>query len=118
MSLKTLIESQATSVFLNTDHFAEEVTHRPLGQAGDDVSRTVVWIEQDPDRSTVRGEETVRRVQMHIAEAVAVDVRDLWIRSSEVWATKAIQGVAGGLRMLTLERRDTETRSRGAGTIL
>lgn len=117
-TLKDLIESQATSVFLNTDHFAEDVTHRPLGNAANDQAITVSWVEQAPERSTVRGEETVRRVELDVAASLSVDGSDLWIKDSETWAVKAIQGEAGGLRRIILERHDTETRSRAAGTIL
>jgi hypothetical protein len=118
MSLQDLIAADAESVFLNTEGFAQEATHRPLGNSANDVSRTVDWNEQEPERSTERGDETVRRVLLHVAADVSVDPDDLWIKDSETWATKAIQGVVGGLRRILLERHDTETRSRGSGTIL
>lgn len=119
MSLKTLIESQVSTVFLNTDHFAEQVTHRPRGDSGGDETVTVLWDEKDPEKSYERGEETIRRAEVGVPESVACHRGDVWIRDSEVWAAVGDPPAAeGGLRMIRVERHATNSRRRAGGTIL
>lgn len=116
MTLKTLIENQVGSVFLDTDHFAETVTRLPRGGTENPKSVTAIFMEGEPDRDTSRGMEVVRKGELWVDDAVTVDVEDQWRINSELWQTLTVQGVAGGMRMLELQRNDIETR--GLGTDL
>ena len=98
------------------DHFAETVTRYPLGVVANSEPVTAIFIESKPVRDTSRGEEVVRKGELHVKDSVTVDEKDQWLINSELWQTLAVGGVEGGMRILQLQRNDPETR--GLGTNL
>lgn len=112
MTLKEQIVDDVGDVFLDTDDFAEQVTRYPSGDTGSGVAVTAIWFESSQSRDRSAGDETDRSGELSIASSVTVTITDTWLIASEVWQTKTIGFIDGGMRVLTLTRQDKRTTSR------
>lgn len=116
MTLSSLITSDVSGVFLNTDDFAETVTHWPLGVSANAASVTAVFIEgqggsEDPRRDLSRGEEVVHRARLYVPSGTSTDERDIWVVNSVQWQTLAVGPTEGGMTTVQLQRNDRERRT-------
>jgi len=116
MTLKTLIESQATTVFLNTNEFANSVIQRPKGVAADATTVTAVVEHLPTENVTERGHGFSRRAILHLAESVAVDDRDRWSINNQWWETERVDEPEGGLRRVHVTRTDKHAATSGDRT--
>lgn len=117
-TLAEQIEADVSSVFLNTDEFAESVTRHVAGiaDAETDVSATGVFIEDAADRQYETGDQIVRMATLQIAETVTVADRDAWTIRSQRWDIcngEYGQRVDGGMRTIRLKRVEKIQTSRG-----
>lgn len=115
MSLADLIAGHASSVFLNTEHFAVAATQI----TGTTSTARTVWFEElDPAVFTDRGTGTERRARLAVSDSVTVSVQDRWTISNETWEVVSIKNPRGGLVELEVKRRDDEFRNGKPGTVL
>lgn len=117
MRLNELIESQATTVFLNTDQFAEEVTHRPLGDDARDaaVIANVVWEQTAENQDGGVGNRL--KGQLDVAGELAVDPTDRWVIDGEEYQTLTVGNPQGGLRQVTVQRITTQRRTKARSVL-
>lgn len=117
MRLNALIESQAETVFLNADHFAEEVTHRPLGDDARDaaVIANVVW--EEPVTNADGGKGQLLRGRLDVAGSLAVGPTDQWVIDGRLYQTRVVGEPQGGLRPVLVQRITTERRTKARGVL-
>lgn len=118
MTLKSLIESHATSVFLNTDHFAESVTHRPLGVTANDATVTAIVEWDEPSVETSHGREVRQSGKLSVADSVSCSVKDHWVVDSVTYQATSVRPAQGGLQIVTIQAHDIEARREMRGGIL
>lgn len=108
MSLSDLIDADVSGVILNTNDFAESITHRPADDSDNDTARTVVFIEDSrvPVVDHPKGKRYVRNATIRIASSVTVTKKDTWIRNSEKWQTVADGRVVNGLKQVLVTRTE------------
>lgn len=106
MTLKTEIAADTTAVFLDTDDFAETVTHRPADDSDNDTDVTVVFIEErrTDTKETNKGAKYVRNAVIWVASSVTVTKKDTWIHNSEKWQTVAEGRTQGGMKQVMVTR--------------
>lgn len=111
MTLKSLITSDVTSVFLNTDEFAERVTRYPCGdRVGGGFSVTGVFEEQEPAKDTSRGQANVRRGTLHVAAGTDVSDNDSYLINSELWQLESWGRTDSAMMALELVRHEEHRR--------
>lgn len=107
MSLSDLMTADVSSVFLNTEDFAEGVTHWPAGDSG--IAATVTALFFEIPRIEVkedRGKKIIRRAVIQIASSTTVAKKDVWFRNSERWETVTTGNVENGLLRVHLTRTE------------
>ena len=111
MRLNELIESQAETVFLNTDHFAEEVTHRPLGDDARDaaVIANVVW--EEPQENAEGGQGQKLRGRLDVAATLTIEPADQWVIDGRLYQTRIVGEPQGGLRPVMVQRTTIQRRT-------
>lgn len=105
MTLKELMAADVSGVFLNTDDFAESITHWPANVEDDAVSRTVVFIEDSP--VTVKkdgGKAFYRNATIRIESDVTITKKDAWFRNGERWETEVEGRDVGGMKQVQVVR--------------
>lgn len=109
MSLHDLIEADTSGVFLNTNDFAESITHRPAGVSANDTARTVVFIEDSRVKieDHPKGKRYVRNATIRIASSVTVTKKDEWIVNSETWQTVADGRDIDGMKQVLVTRTES-----------
>lgn len=99
MTLKSLIQADVSTVFLNTDEFATTSTHRP---GLDDASVTGVFIESEVL-------DTVRRAVWRVSSSVNVLKHDKWRIDGKNWRTIHVELAEFGMQTVHLfERLETK----------
>jgi hypothetical protein len=107
MSLRDLMQSHAASVFLNTDHFAEAVEHRPGGSSQSETVTAVVTIDP-PTVSRERGDARVFTPSIQVLGSVNVNAASVWVIRGDQYGTERIAPVdEAGMRMVELKRNAT-----------
>ncbi|MEQ8636907.1 hypothetical protein [Gimesia maris] len=107
MSLKDLIAADVSNVFLNTNEFAETVTHWPAGVEDDEEDRTVIFFESPPFvEKRDRGKYLVRKARLKIASSVTIRKSDVWFRNSARWETVLPEDPIHGFRNVHLVRTE------------
>lgn len=108
LSLHDLIEADTSGVFLNTNDFAESITHRPAGNSDNDTPRTVVFIEDSRVKieDHPKGKRYFRNATIRIASSVTVTKKDEWIRNSEKWQTVVDGRVIDGMKQVLVTRTE------------
>lgn len=107
MTLKSLIQSQATSVFLDTNHFADAtISRKPGDGSAQENNLTGVVEEDDASEQTERGQDSLRIGTLYVADTQATDLRDRWVINGETWRTVSIGPVAGGMKEIRISRRE------------
>lgn len=116
MRLNDLIHSQASTVFLNTEHFAETVTHRPLGDDAFDaaVVANVVW--EEPAENADGGQGQKLRGRLDVPSCLALDVRDQWLIEGRLYQTRLVGEAQGGLQAVLVQRTTIQRRGSARGT--
>lgn len=79
MNLRNLISSDASSVFLNTDDFAESVTRYIDGQPGVQEAVVAVVIHGDVDVELAQGRGRTASVTLQMAESQSVSETDAFM---------------------------------------
>lgn len=122
MTLSSLITSDVTNVFGNTDDFAEDVTQWPLG-----VSANAATVEgcnfqegtgasEEPRRDLSRGEEVAHHARLYVPSTTSTDEKDVWVVNSVQWQATAVGPTEGGMTTVHLKRNDRERMTgRGRG---
>lgn len=105
MTLKTQIASDA-SVFLDTDEFADSLTHYPLGVVASAATVTAVFIPAEPELHHERGKGIIIRGELHVASSLSVNDKDVWLINSSKYKTERIGDAEQGLRIIHVVRRD------------
>jgi len=110
MTLKSLIEADVASVFLNTDEFAETVTRLIGGDAGHTQLITAVVTLDQPtfERSRGRGYET--RSTMMIDDASAIATGDAVLIRGVRYEVITVKPADFGSVDVTLSRYASEAR--------
>lgn len=125
-TLKDQIASDVSTVFLNTEEFAETWKQWPQGDQGRVTAVTVVpdyrtdFENAGTSRSTERGDEQVTRFEIYVPDSVTVTAKDVWLDESEhQYRTVEVGPLDGSMRRLTIQRNDIDHISRpGAGQLL
>lgn len=108
MSLRELMEGHAATVFLNTDHFAEGVTHIAGGST--ETVSAVVTIDP-PAVSKDRGDGRVFTPSIQVLGTVDVTLASQWRVRGAVYGTEKIAPTdEAGMRMVELKKSDGVTR--------
>lgn len=108
--------SDVASVFLNTDDFAESVTHVREGQRERATPAAItVWDIPDPRNTETR--DAKLRGTLHIAESVVVAMSDLWTIGGVIYATIGLGDPEHGMREVRIERRQGDIRRGSLGVI-
>jgi hypothetical protein len=88
-----------STVFLNTDHFAEQITQYPLGDRSAGVALTALVHRPDEGEQPVdneRGSQVVRYCLVSLALSVTVTIaeraqqRDEFLIAGEIWLAEKI----------------------------
>jgi hypothetical protein len=117
MTLKSLINTHAEAVFLNNDHFAETVTHRPQGNSANDAPVAAVFEEKEPRPTDNENSHWIERVAMlTVSASLTLKTSDQWIigEGSVEWQTMSISTEELGLITVMIQRRDNVRTFRGA----
>ena len=107
MSLKTLMNSTAhiDKVFLNLEHFAEELIRWPHGEESRTETVVGVFDELVAERELGGGEKQVRRAAFHCRLPIeSCSVQDKWIRKGKMFATVTFAQDEEGMVVITLQR--------------
>lgn len=96
MSLKTDIEGDVTSVFLDTEHFAESVTHWPLSVEGNAAAVDAIVFRDEPTRESEKGEQSQERISLFVDDSVTIDRTDVWFVDSVRYETTKVERAEGG----------------------
>lgn len=115
MAFKDLIEEHVTTVFLNTDQFADSITRRPLGVSADDVAVDAIFEEMPQSKNFEGGEQVERTAHLHIDVSTVVDESDEWVIDSVVWQTVKPGRVENGFRIVTIQRNNYKNRRMTGG---
>lgn len=112
---RDLIEEDAQGVFLNTDEFADSITHRPLRNAANDHAVTAVVSYEDPQPEHDGGVGKLVRGKLEIAASVAVTDQDQWVIDGTVWQTSenGVGEAQAGMRRILIQRTSIERRTGG-----
>lgn len=111
MSLKTDIAAHATSVFLNTDHFAETAVRYIGGDEGDAENVTGLWKESDPEINAERGYDYHYKGEFHFAGTQTMTIYDaLLVRSVRFEVERVSEVSSDGLKVAYCVRRTGNTR--------
>lgn len=90
--------------------FGSTVTFRPLGNAADDQSVTVVFLEGDPAMLDDVGRRSRRTATVRVGDEVDVTDRAQFVIDGEVWDVVAVPRPTGGHRVFQIARHDEEFR--------
>ena len=111
MSLKTLIEEHVTSVFLNTDHFAEQIVRYTGGIEAQASTITGIVTWKDDERSdSDRGRATVRRGEVMFSSGITVDMSDALKIGGVRCEIETVGPVQDGAFIVGIIRREAQTR--------
>lgn len=116
-TLSEQIAAHATTVFLDTDHFAEQVTHRPLGDDAGDVAvvANVVW--KDPADNPDGGTGQKLEGTLDVAGSLTLDERDQWVIGGVLYQTRLVGEPQGGLRRVMIQRTKIQRRASARATL-
>lgn len=117
MTFKSLINSHASSVYLNLDHFAEEVTQYP-GGSGASVTVTALVDRPDPSVREQRGQETRNNPMLHVNTSVSVSKSDRWEIDGVIYETIKVGLADKGLVSIELTHVDKETQGDASPGVL
>ena len=117
MALSDLIAADASAVFLNTEDFAETVTHRPLGNDGDDVAVTAIVVWDKAGENGDGGKGTKLSGRLDVAGSLAVAETDQWVVGGVLYQTLSIGEPQGGLRMVMIQRTKIERRTKARNVL-
>jgi len=111
VTLKADIVTHATSVLLNTDHFAEIGIRWILGDNTDTEEVTGLWKDESPDKTDDRGRDFLNRGTFHFAGTQEMTIRDaLYIRDLQYEIEKVTEEPSQGLKTAWCVRRTSDTR--------
>lgn len=97
---------------------AEEVLHRPGGDALLETSVAAVVQESDPIVQFDGGLGVQRRARLAVAATITVTPRDRWRIGEEWWETERIVRPIGGLVEVLIVRHEREIASGGGPRVL
>jgi len=107
MSLDDLMTADSSNVFLNTDEFAEGVTHWPAGVSGSAATVTALFFEMSRvTEEEDRGKKITRKAVIQIPTSTTVTKKDVWYRNSERWETLTTGNKENGLLRVHLIRTE------------
>jgi len=104
MSLQQLIDEHVASVFLNTDHFAENVIRFAEGNetAASVVKAVVSWVPDAVEDS--RGRGVMRRAELFLDDSVRVTIKDAFRIGGVRYDVETIGAVSHGARTVSVVR--------------
>lgn len=108
MTIRSLIDSQASSLLIDTDAFAETVTRRKGGKCTRSVNQTAVVFWESPEVERGRGKGTLYASSMELASANPVEEGDSYLINSIVYEVVTVGRAVHGLKNVTLRRMDSE----------
>ena len=115
MSLSSQMAAAVSGVFLDTDDFAESITHRPGGVAASDTSVAVVFDQGTGDgdnrKDSTTGEARISTATIYAATSLAVAAGDQFVRDSEVWAVTTVAPDESGMQRCTVQRVNEDRRN-------
>lgn len=118
MTLKSLMQSDVTDIFLNTSDFAEQVTRYIGGDAGNRQAVTAIVHLDQPTFETARGRGYETKGTISLDDASIVENGDAFLIGGERYEVVAVKPVEFGLKEATVVRYSTEARGvRTAGDI-
>jgi len=117
MTLNSLIESHAETVFLNTDHFAQTVTREIEGQRDYTASQTAI-VSSDVRESRERGKAFVYDYEMSLASTDTVTSDDTYLVNSERCKVVRIGKAHDGMQTVYLARVESERTEARATRVL
>lgn len=100
MSLRNLINSDASSVFLNTDDFAESVTRYIDGHTGVQESVAAVVIHGDVEVELSQGRGRTASVTLQINESQSVSESDAFLIDSKRFEVIKVGQANEGMRVV------------------
>lgn len=118
MTLASQIVSDVETVFLNTDDFAEEITHYPLGELLSETTITAIVDLTDEIKSPASGgsvkedprgpagQRIYRNCRLHVAATLSIDDRDKFLINDQTWSVKRIAGRDSGMLVVWLTRAE------------
>lgn len=112
MGLKDLIAADVSRVILNTEDFAESITRWPEGTQALAESVTAIFLPEESNRDTSRGEETVIPAAVIVSESQEVHRDDVWVIDEQEYATLAIHDPLHGSRTIDVHRIDRKHTTR------
>lgn len=111
MTLKALIQSDVTEVFMNTSDFAEQVIRWKCGDSGNRQAVTAVVIFEDVDfKRDSRGRGYHTRGKVLVDDSVTINNGDAVQVRGERYDVLSVDVVDNGLREVTVVRYDSEAR--------
>ena len=108
MALSDLIDADVTAVILSTSDFAETVTREIAGDPTDTQSLTVLISAQATEKTAARGRAQVHGVEMHIDDAVTIDLTDAIIWNAERYKVTDVEKERSGMIRVSLQRVESE----------
>lgn len=105
------IAADVSRVFLDTRHFAINVTHYPAGTIGSPATVTGIWTPETSSEDKAAGRRNSRRGCLQVDDSVVIRSDDLWQIDSEMWSTESWKTLPGGMKEARLKKADQETRT-------
>lgn len=112
-------------VWLDTDGFAESITHYPLGVVAGGVAITAI-VDLDDEQGEVvsdgQGERVVRRGRLEVSSALTIAAnerhqgRDTFLIGSQLWQAVGIEGRDAAFLTVLIRREEPISTKQGRPT--
>ena len=88
----------------------EDITHRPLGESGNDATVTAIVTRRKREKDNDHGRGFISRVSIDVATSgLSLSDDDQWVIDSIVYQVEALGIVTNGRRAIELVRREDVT---------
>lgn len=118
MTLKALIESDVSAVFLNTSDFAEQVIRYIGGDSGNRQAVTAIVDIEQPSFEKERGRGYATKAMLMVDDATTFKTGDAVLIRNDRYEVKTVKPADFGAREVSCMRYESEARGvRTAGDI-